>query len=130
MNSDHVILDDIWSWRADHGEGVVGPEHRGHRPARHGDYVTAYGLFVEHYQKYELIWQGVDIHAESAFEVPATEGVLMHSLVTVFLNSPCSRTNAWRVRYLIARPCAVKSAPGKHGAMPNARVKLKRLYPS
>ena len=23
-----------------------------------GDNVTAYGLFVEHYQKYEVIWNG------------------------------------------------------------------------
>jgi hypothetical protein len=25
-----------------------------------GDHVTAYGLFVEHYQKYEVIWNGND----------------------------------------------------------------------
>ena len=22
VNSDHVVLDDIWAWRADHGQGV------------------------------------------------------------------------------------------------------------
>jgi len=48
VNSDNVILDDIWAWRADHGTGVI----------VNGDNVTAYGLFVEHYQKYEVIWNG------------------------------------------------------------------------
>jgi hypothetical protein len=59
VNSSHVLLDNIWAWRADHGNGVgwtlntadTGVIVNGHN-------VTAYGLFVEHYQKYELIWNG------------------------------------------------------------------------
>ena len=35
VNSDHVILDDIWAWRADHGNGVGWTrQHRRHRPRR------------------------------------------------------------------------------------------------
>jgi hypothetical protein len=59
VNSDDVILDDIWAWRADHGNGVgwtVNTADTG--VVVNGDDVTAYGLFVEHYQQYEVIWNG------------------------------------------------------------------------
>jgi hypothetical protein len=59
VNSNNVILDDIWAWRADHGNGVgwtVNTADTG--VIVNGDNVTAYGLFVEHYQKYEVIWNG------------------------------------------------------------------------
>lgn len=61
VNSDHVILDDIWAWRADHGNGVgwtVNTADTG--VVVNGDHVTAYGLFVEHYQKHNAIWNGED----------------------------------------------------------------------
>jgi hypothetical protein len=59
VNSDDVLLDDIWAWRADHGTGVgwtVNTADTG--LILNGDNVIAYGLFVEHYQKYEVIWNG------------------------------------------------------------------------
>ncbi len=59
VNSDNVILDDVWAWRADHGTGVgwtVNTADTG--VVVNGDDVTAYGLFVEHYQRYEVIWNG------------------------------------------------------------------------
>jgi hypothetical protein len=59
VNSDNVLLDDIWAWRADHGTGVgwtVNTADTG--VIVNGDDVTAYGLFVEHYQKYQVIWNG------------------------------------------------------------------------
>jgi hypothetical protein len=61
VNSDHTILDNIWAWRADHGNGVgwtVNTADTG--VVVNGDHVTAYGLFVEHYQKTEVIWNGND----------------------------------------------------------------------
>ncbi len=61
VNSDHVILDDIWAWRADHGNGVGWTTNTADTGVIvNGDHVTAYGLFVEHYQKYEVIWNGKD----------------------------------------------------------------------
>jgi hypothetical protein len=59
VNSDDVLLDDIWAWRADHGNGVgwtVNTADTG--LVVNGDDVTSYGLFVEHYQKYDVIWNG------------------------------------------------------------------------
>jgi hypothetical protein len=59
VNSDDTLLDDIWAWRADHGSGVgwtVNTADTG--VVVNGDDVTATGLFVEHYQRYEVIWNG------------------------------------------------------------------------
>src|SRR5580693_4480098 len=59
VNSNNVILDDIWGWRADHGNGVgwtVNTADTG--LVVNGDNVTAYGLFIEHYQRFEVIWNG------------------------------------------------------------------------
>ena len=59
VNSNNVILDDIWAWRADHGNGVGWTTNTADTGVIvNGDNVTAYGLFVEHYQKYEVIWNG------------------------------------------------------------------------
>ena len=61
INSDNVLMDDIWSWRADHGVAgsfgwTVSPADTG--LVVNGDNVTATGLFVEHYKKYNVIWNG------------------------------------------------------------------------
>ena len=59
VNSNNVILDDIWAWRADHGKGVGWNDNTADTGLLvNGNNVTAYGLFVEHYQKYEVIWNG------------------------------------------------------------------------
>jgi hypothetical protein len=59
VNSNNVVLDDIWAWRADHGSGVGWNDNTADTGVIvNGDNVTAYGLFVEHYQKYEVIWNG------------------------------------------------------------------------
>jgi hypothetical protein len=59
VNSNNVILDNIWAWRADHGNGVGWTSNTADTGVVvNGDNVTAYGLFVEHYQKYETIWNG------------------------------------------------------------------------
>ena len=61
VNSAYTVLDDIWAWRADHGTGVgwtVNTADTG--LVVNGDNVTAYGLFVEHYQKTEVLWRGAN----------------------------------------------------------------------
>jgi hypothetical protein len=62
VDHDNVILDDIWAWRADHGANSaeigwtvnVGD----HGLVVNGDNVTALGLFVEHYEKEQVLWNG------------------------------------------------------------------------
>lgn len=59
VNSSDVIIDHIWAWRGDHGAGIgwtVNTADTG--LIVNGNNVTAYGLFVEHYQKYQVIWNG------------------------------------------------------------------------
>jgi len=146
VNSDHVLLDHIWAWRADHGnDGAFGWTTSTGRNGVvvNGDDVTATGLFVEHYQQYNVIWNGergrtvmfqnelpydppdqasyqhdgtlgwaaykvaddvaehelwgggsyvffnVDptIHAARGFEVPVTDGVRLHHVMTVNLGA-------------------------------------------
>jgi hypothetical protein len=76
VNSDNVILDDIWSWRADHGNGVGWTSNTADTGVIvNGDNVTAYGLFVEHYQKYNVIWNGnggtdIFFQNEMPYDVP------------------------------------------------------------
>jgi hypothetical protein len=61
VNSDDAILDDVWAWRADHGAGVGWTDNRADTGVIvNGDRVMAYGLFVEHYQKFDVIWNGQD----------------------------------------------------------------------
>ena len=63
VNSDNTILDDLWIWRADHGvPGSVGwtVNTADTGLVVNGDHVTATGLFVEHFQKYNVIWNGND----------------------------------------------------------------------
>jgi hypothetical protein len=61
VNTDNTILDDLWIWRADHGvPGSVGwtVNTADTGLVVNGDHVTATGLFVEHFQKYNVIWNG------------------------------------------------------------------------
>jgi hypothetical protein len=60
-NARNSIIDDVWAWRADHGNVVGWTENTASTGAEvTGDDVTAYGLAVEHYQKNEVIWSGQD----------------------------------------------------------------------
>lgn len=65
INSHNVIGDHLWIWRADHGDNESGRVHTGWDESRgaqglvvNGDDVTMYGLFVEHFQNYQTLWNG------------------------------------------------------------------------
>ncbi|GIF07407.1 adenylyl cyclase [Actinoplanes siamensis] len=66
VNSDDVLIDHTWVWRADHGvEGFTGGDTERwntnigtYGAVINGDDVTATGLFVEHFQKYNTVWNG------------------------------------------------------------------------
>jgi hypothetical protein len=77
VNSKNVILDDIWAWRADHGNGVGWTTNTADTGVIvNGANVTAYGLFVEHFQKFNVIWNGnggtdVFFQNELPYDVPS-----------------------------------------------------------
>ncbi|NED11880.1 RICIN domain-containing protein [Streptomyces sp. SID9124] len=61
VNTNNTIIDHTWIWRADHGNGgTVGWNTNTADTGLvvNGQNVTAYGLFVEHYQKTQVIWNG------------------------------------------------------------------------
>ncbi|MEU8820565.1 adenylyl cyclase [Actinoplanes sp. NPDC048796] len=59
VNQSKVILDDNWIWRADHGTGVGWTSNTSDTGlVVNGTDVTALGLFVEHHQKNQVIWNG------------------------------------------------------------------------
>jgi len=75
--SSHAILDDIWAWRADHGTGVGWTQNTAPTGVIvDGNDVTAYGLFVEHFQKTEVQWNGqggedIFFQNEMPYDVPS-----------------------------------------------------------
>ncbi len=59
INSNNVVGDHLWIWRADHGSGVAWDKNTAdYGLIVSGKDVTMYGLFVEHYQKYQTLWLG------------------------------------------------------------------------
>jgi hypothetical protein len=59
VNSADTIVDHTWIWRADHGSGVGWKSNTGANGLIvNGEDVTVYGLFVEHYQQYQVVWNG------------------------------------------------------------------------
>jgi hypothetical protein len=59
LNCNDVVGDNFWLWRADHGRGAgwtSNPNKNG--LIVNGNNVTLYGLFVEHSQEYQTIWNG------------------------------------------------------------------------
>jgi hypothetical protein len=61
VNANDTIVDDVWAWRADHGNsGTVGwtTNTAVNGLTVNGNNVEATGLFVEHYQQTEVAWNG------------------------------------------------------------------------
>jgi hypothetical protein len=76
INSDDTLIDHVWSWRGDHGDGIGWNLNTAERGlVVNGDDVTAYGLFVEHYQQHNTVWNGdggrvVFYQSELAYDPP------------------------------------------------------------
>jgi hypothetical protein len=59
INSNDTLVDHTWIWRADHGDGVgwnLNTSENG--LVVNGNAVTIYGLFVEHHQQFQVLWNG------------------------------------------------------------------------
>jgi hypothetical protein len=79
INSHDVIGDHAWIWRADHGVGAAWDQSLGrHGLVVNGNHVTYYGLFVEHFQKSQALWNGEDgrtyfFQCEMPYDPPTQE---------------------------------------------------------
>ena len=78
VNANDTLVDHVWAWRADHGSvrpgWTVNPADTG--VTVNGAHVLATGLFVEHYRKHQVVWNGEDGRAiffqnEMPYDVPA-----------------------------------------------------------
>jgi hypothetical protein len=59
INSNDTVIDHTWIWRADHGAGVGWTSNLSTNGlVVNGANVTAYGLFVEHHQQFQVLWNG------------------------------------------------------------------------
>lgn len=78
INSNDVIGDHFWIWRADHGvRGSVGWDVNTAKNGLvvDGDNVSIYGLFNEHFQEYQTLWNGengkmVFYQCETPYDAP------------------------------------------------------------
>ena len=100
-NASDSIIDDVWAWRADHGNAVGWTQNTGATGlVVTGSGVTAYGLAVEHYQKNEVIWSGqggtdVFFQNELPYDVPSQSAWMTTASqdgYPAFLVSPNVRT--------------------------------------
>ncbi|MCW3788283.1 coagulation factor 5/8 type domain-containing protein [Plebeiibacterium sediminum] len=79
INSNNVVIDHIWLWRADHGNGAGWDLNKAASGLIvNGDDVTAYGLFNEHFQEYHTVWNGENgkvffYQSEMPYFVPSPE---------------------------------------------------------
>ncbi|MGA9669559.1 MAG: coagulation factor 5/8 type domain-containing protein [Terracidiphilus sp.] len=95
INSNDTIIDHTWIWRADHGAGAgwtTNPSANG--LVVNGNNVTAYGLFVEHHQQYQVMWNGnagrtYFYQSEIPYDPPDQQSY------TSGLDSNGVRTNGW-----------------------------------
>ncbi|MEW1644113.1 MULTISPECIES: discoidin domain-containing protein [unclassified Streptomyces] len=87
VNSDDVIVDHTWLWRADHGEGVGWDTNRAdYGLVVNGDDVLTTGLFVEHFNKYDVLWNGergrtIFFQNEKAYDVPNAAAITHDGIV-------------------------------------------------
>lgn len=91
VNSNDVIGDNFWIWRADHTLGVAWQDERDEsgeitnygNPAVtgvevRGDRVRCYALMVEHFEGYQTVWKGEDgltvmYQSETPYRIPSQD---------------------------------------------------------
>ncbi|MCR5737034.1 MAG: hypothetical protein K6G64_05230 [Eubacterium sp.] len=88
INTNDVICDNFWVWRADHGAGVGWDKNTcDNGVIFNGRNITAYGLMVEHFQKVQTQWNAdggrcfmyqselpYDIKSQSVWNEPGSYG--------------------------------------------------------
>lgn len=84
INSSHVIGDNFWVWRADHGLQVGWKLNIARNGIIvNGNDVTIYALMVEHFMEYQTLWRGnngkvIMYQSEFPYDVPAQNEYRSH----------------------------------------------------
>ncbi len=85
INSNDVIVDHTWIWRADHGDNTGWYDNTAKNGiVVNGDDVTCYGLFVEHFQEYDILWRGENgktyfLQNEKCYDPQSQDGWMSHN---------------------------------------------------
>lgn len=132
IDSDNVIGDNFWVWRADHGEQVAWDKNTADTGIIvNGNDVTIYALMVEHFEKYQTIWNGDGgkvymYQSEIPYDVPIQTEWMSHDgakegYASFYVDENVSEFEAWGLGiYLYNRDTAVTLAsamevPDKEG---------------
>lgn len=81
VDANHVIGDNLWIWRADHGDQVGWDKNTAaHGAVINGDDVTMVALMVEHFQEEQTVWNGnggrlVMYQSEVPYDIPSGEAL-------------------------------------------------------
>lgn len=106
IHRDHVIGDNFWIWRADHGSQVAWDKNTAENGMIvNGNHVTVYALMVEHFQEYQTVWNGEDgkvimYQSELPYDVPDQESWQSHEgemngYASYFVAPDVERHEAW-----------------------------------
>jgi hypothetical protein len=119
INSNHVVADQVWLWRADHGEGAAWDANRTKNGlVVNGNDVTIYGLFNEHHEEYQTLWNGNGgrvyfYQSELPYDVPDQKSWMSGSTAgyaSYKVADSVTRHEAWGVGvYAYFRDAAVKA---------------------
>lgn len=85
INSNDVIGDNFWVWRADHSTNVAWDLNTAPNGIIiNGDNAIMYGLFVEHFQEYQTLWNGDNgklffYQSELPYDAPNQKAYMSHN---------------------------------------------------
>ena len=84
VNANDVVVDHTWIWRADHGDHTGWTANTSKNGiVVNGDGVSCYGLFVEHFQEHDVLWNGEDgcvffLQNEKCYDPPGNAMWMSH----------------------------------------------------
>lgn len=119
INSSNVVGDNFWVWRADHGDMVAWDQNTADTGiVVNGDNVTIYALMVEHFEKYQTVWNGRNgrvymYQSEIPYDVPEQAAWMSHDgaqegYASFYVAEEAEQFEAWGLGiYLYNRDTAV-----------------------
>lgn len=121
INSNDVIGDNFWVWRADHGDNVAWDKNTAANGIIvNGNDVAIYALMVEHFQEYQTIWNGengkvIMYQSEMPYDVPSQEDWKSHEgeqngYASFYVDNMVESFEAWGIGiYSYHRDAAVEA---------------------
>lgn len=116
IDSRHVVGDNFWLWRADHGKGAAWDANKNANGLIvNGDDVTIYGLFVEHNQEYQTLWQGnggrVYLYQSEIPYDPPTQAAWMNGATRGYASYKVSDTVTTHEAWGLGVYCVFRKSP-------------------